>query len=87
MDNFKAVYQILRALERAMDLPQLDVTQIGAEQLGVTQERWARYIEMMSDVGYIKGVTLRRNVLGALIVDAENIWTICVRRGGIALST
>ena len=38
MDNFKAVYRILSALEKAMDLPGFDVQQIGQEALGATQE-------------------------------------------------
>ena len=55
MDNFKAVYKILTALEKAMDLPEFDIKTVRHERLGVSRERWARYIEMMADVGYIKG--------------------------------
>ena len=73
MDNFKAVYRILSALEKAMDLPAFDVQQIGPEALGVSKERWSRYMEMMADVGYIKRVTFRQNVIGETIVDAKNI--------------
>ena len=73
MDNFKAVYKILTALEKAMDLPEFDVLQIGPEQLHVSYERWARYLEMMADVGYIKGVTFCKNILGETEVDAKNI--------------
>ena len=51
MDNFKAVYKILTALEKAMDLPEFDIMQVGPEALGVTPERWSRYLEMMADVG------------------------------------
>ena len=40
MDNFKAVYKILTALERAMDLPQFDIMEVGPEKLGVSVERW-----------------------------------------------
>lgn len=54
MDNFKAVYKILSSLEKAMDLPNFDIEQISAEKLGVSKERFARYLEMMTDVGYIK---------------------------------
>ena len=53
MDNFKAVYKILTALEKAMDCPEFDVSTIGPDALGVSEERWSRYIEMMADVGYI----------------------------------
>lgn len=73
MDNFKAVYKILTALEKAMDLPEFDVDQIGHEALGVSVERWARYIEMMYDVGYIKGVELHKNILGETIVNCKDM--------------
>ena len=42
MDNFKAVYKILTALEKAMDLPEFDVMEIGPDALGVSKERWSR---------------------------------------------
>lgn len=58
MDNFKAVYKILTALEKAMDYPEFDTIVIEPETLGVSHERWAWYMEMMLDVGYIKGVDL-----------------------------
>ena len=72
MDNFKAVYKILTALEKAMDLPEFDISQVGPEALGVTQERWNRYIEMMADVGYIKGISLRKDITGGTLVEAGN---------------
>ena len=70
MDNFKAVYTILAALEAAMDCPEFDVDQIGPDALGVSRERWARYIEMMADVGYMS-VTSHLRV--GSVVDAKNI--------------
>lgn len=73
MDNFKAVYKILTALEKAMDLPEFDVGQIGYEALGVSKERWARYIEMMVDVGYIKGVCVKYNINGDTIVESHDM--------------
>ena len=73
MDNFKAVYRILSALERAMDLPQFDIEQIGPSALGVSQERWCRYIEMMLDAGYIKGAEISRYIAGETAVDARNM--------------
>ncbi len=73
MDNFRAVYKILSALEKAMDLPEFDIMQVGPEALGVSQERWSRYLEMMADVGYIKGVTFQANVLGETAANAKNI--------------
>ncbi|MBE6995486.1 MAG: hypothetical protein E7429_01960 [Ruminococcaceae bacterium] len=73
MDNFKAVFKILTALERAMDLPQFDIKEIGPEQLGVTPERWSRYIEMMADIGYIKGVTIKRDILGEIHTNTSDV--------------
>lgn len=73
MDNFKAVYKILTALEKAMDLPEFDVEQINNVALGVSVERWARYIEMMADVGYVKGVELHKNILGETVANCKNM--------------
>lgn len=41
-DNFKFIYKILRTLEAAMDYPEFDISQISAEKLGISRERWAR---------------------------------------------
>lgn len=73
MDNFKAVYKILSTLEKAMDLPEFDIKLISAEKLGVSEERWCRYIEMMLDVGYIKGVEMYIDLTGELNVEAKDM--------------
>lgn len=39
-DNFKCIYQILRALEAAMDIPEFGISQISCEKLGISRERW-----------------------------------------------
>ncbi len=54
-DDFKFIYKILKILEAAMDCPEFDMQQISPEKFGVSHERWARHIEMMSDAEYIKG--------------------------------
>lgn len=73
MDNFKAVYRILSTLEKAMDLAEFDISQIGASVLGVSEQRWARYLEMMEDVGYIKGVRISEGIDGTLYVENDGI--------------
>lgn len=73
MDNFKAVYRILSTLEKAMDISEFDTSQIGAEVIGVSEQRWARYIEMMADVGYIKGVSVNEGIAGDLLVNIDDI--------------
>lgn len=73
MDNFKAVYKILSALEKAMDCPEFDIEQVGSDALGVSRERWSRYVEMMTDVGYIKGVTITKYITGDTEIDASGV--------------
>lgn len=73
MDNFKAVYRILTQLEQDMDKPKCDTEKVNSEQLGVSEERFARYIEMMEDVGYIKGAQVKRNIYGELIIDCSDM--------------
>lgn len=73
MDNFQAVYKILSSLEAAMDYPQFDISQINADKLKVSEERWSRYIEMMSDVGYIKGIRIFKDITGNTCIEDEGI--------------
>lgn len=73
MDNFKAVYRILSTLEKAMDLIEFDTSQIGHNVLGVSEQRWARYIEMMQDAGYIKGARIEESISGSLMIDINEI--------------
>lgn len=73
MDNFEAVYKILSALEKAMDLPDFKIDDIGPEVLNVSHERWKRYLEMMTDVGYIKGPKFQKNILGQTEMIAADV--------------
>ena len=73
MNNFTAVYKILSALEKAMDYPEFDISQVDYNALGVSRERWSRYIEMMKDVGYIKGVEMSQNIIGETVADIKNV--------------
>lgn len=52
MDNFQIIYKILSTLEKAMDKPEFDISQISAETLKISDERWARYIEMLADTEF-----------------------------------
>lgn len=64
MDNFTIIYKILHTLEKAMDYPEFDIRLISAESMKITPERWSRYIEMLSDSGYIKGVEIIESIAG-----------------------
>lgn len=73
MDNFKAVYTILTQLEKDMDADHPDLNKIDADALCVSENRWCRYIEMMNDLGYIKGAVVKLNVNGDLVYDCDNM--------------
>ena len=68
MDNFKAIYTILTALERDMDKKHADISKFNHEVLCISEERWMKYMEMMFDVGYIKGIR---------IIEADDGWKRC----------
>ena len=72
LDNFTIIYKILAALEKAMDCPEFDVELISAQSLKVSEERWTRYMEMLADCGYIKGVTFVNSIAGTRI-DFDDI--------------
>ena len=72
-DNFKFIYKILKALEAAMDCPEFDINQISADKFNISQERWSRYIEMMLDAGYIKGVNIYADCTDELCIDDNGI--------------
>lgn len=67
MDNFSIIYKILSTLEKAMDIEDFDVDLISPEKLKISQVRWNRYMEMLSDSGYIKGVELNYSIAGTSV--------------------
>ena len=73
MDNFKIIYKILSVLEKSMDLENVDIERISSNNLGISQQRWNKYMEKLLDAGYIKGVTIQKYVTGETNVDAEDI--------------
>ena len=72
-DNFKIIYKILSALEKDMDLQEFDLEKISFNTLGISKERWAKYIQMMVDSEYIKGIHVYYDCTGALEVDNSGI--------------
>ena len=57
MDNFNIIYKILKALEAAMDCDEPDLECISADMLKISDQRWERIMIMLSDEGYITGVS------------------------------
>ena len=73
MDNFKAVYRILSELEKAMDDNECDISQFDHEQLGVSYNRWIKYIQMMQEAGYIKGAEIKINLYDDILFDGSEM--------------
>ena len=71
-DNFKFIYKILRALEAAMDCPEFSIEQISAEKLGISEQRWFRYLEMMTEAGYIAGVSFAKDICGDMSIHQSD---------------
>ncbi len=72
-DNFGCIYKILKALEKAMDYPEFDIAQINHEALGVSEYRWARYMEMMLTTGLIDGVKIYYDINDTLRIVNDDI--------------
>ena len=73
MYNFRIIYKILNTLEKALDYENFDFNTISADKLGITKERHIKYIEMLVDSGYIKGVKVYSDMMGETEVEDEGI--------------
>lgn len=73
MDNFHCIYKILRTLEKAMDYQEYDFECISPTALGVSEERWKRYIIMLSDNGYVEDVFIKKYTDGETVIRIENM--------------
>jgi hypothetical protein len=71
MDNFRIIYRILRYLERAMDYDEVDMDRISATTLGLSEQRWAAIMEMLSDEGYVNGVSVKRSIDGSAEISVS----------------
>lgn len=56
MDNFAIIYKILKALEKAMDYEEFDVSLISHERLDISYSRWEKIMIMLKQSGYIEGI-------------------------------
>lgn len=56
MDNFTIIYKILKALEKAMDYEEFDISTISAERLNISYARWEKIMVMLAKTGYVEGI-------------------------------
>ena len=67
MDNFRIIYKILHVLEKAMDIEEFDVSDISAESLNISVPRWNSLMEILSDEGFVKGITVHHHMSGETV--------------------
>ena len=73
MDDFKAIYRILKALDAGLDLDEPSPEAYSAERLGITENRHDNLLWMMQREGYVDGVTRAEYYDGASSVNATGI--------------
>ena len=56
-----------------MDLEKFNPDSSSPEALKISDERWNKYMEMLLDAGYIKGVKIQKYVAGGTSVDIDDI--------------
>lgn len=57
MDDFKAIYRILKALDAGLDCDEPAPEAYSAQNLGISENRRENLIWMMQREGYVDGVT------------------------------
>lgn len=73
MDDFKAIYRILKALDAGLDLDEPSPEAYSAERLGITENRRDNLLWMMQREGYVDGVTRAEYYDGTSSVNATGI--------------
>lgn len=73
MDDFKAIYRILKALDAGLDLDKPSPEAYSAERLGITENRRDNLLWMMQREGYVDGVTRAEYYDGTSSVNATGI--------------
>lgn len=66
-NNFEIIYKILKSLEKAMDYEEFDISVIGYQRLGISENRWKTIIGMLVDDGYITGVVIQKDFCGTCV--------------------
>lgn len=62
MNNFKIIYKILKHFEASLDYEEVDLAQITAEQLGISEVRWEQLLIMLYEEGYISGIAVSKSL-------------------------
>ena len=58
---FTTVNTILRYIERQLDETVFNADDFTAKQFGITENRFARYLSMLAEAGYVTGISVTDN--------------------------
>ena len=72
MENFVIIKRILVYLMKAMDLEEVDLDEISAEDLGISEVKRASILHMMKGAGLIDGVDVMRTSDGDVFMEVNN---------------
>ncbi|WP_455090044.1 YjcQ family protein [Peptoanaerobacter stomatis] len=73
MDNFMVIFKILSILESSLDDESVDMDRLSAKALNISENRLNSLLKMLSDSGYIEGVSVRSYNDGGVAVIVNNI--------------
>ena len=62
MDNFKAIYRILKHLESSMDNVYTDMQVVSHTALNISYERWEALLIELQMNGYIRGLVYQQSM-------------------------
>ena len=71
MDNFSVIYKILRTLEKAMDCDEFDIKSIGADVLGISENRWLAIMEMLITDGLVTGAKITNYLNNKRLINSD----------------
>ena len=72
MDNFKAIYEILSFLEKAMDCKEFAREVFTAQFFGLSEERFKHLLKMLADRKLVEGLHVSVLLSGGLVVNWEH---------------
>ncbi len=72
-DHFKCIYRILSTIENDMNSKSFDIEKMSPNILNISEERWVKYINMLIDAGYIKGIEAHYDIYEELDVNINRL--------------
>lgn len=70
-DNFKTIYKILSFLEKSLDVEEIDDSTFNARHFDISETRFCKYLQMLSQADYITGIEFSEN-LDKIDYEIEN---------------